>query len=326
MGDDAGGLALQALRQFKARNFEEGASLYRRALKMPDGAAVPICRHLRLLAGSGLSDAAAIVERIALREGADLSSGPTANRGNPQNAVAEYEALFARGTVNARMMANYVAALSLAGASAKLAAANDPATLFRRTTLRVDAPLEPFLARVADSLLRAQTREFETARKSLREIDRVRRANTLDDPALVALHRAVRDQVADYIADVAASGHMIASWLSSRFSLQSWGVISQGAGYSAPHIHGGCWVVAVAYIVGEAPAPGDGPAGTMRIGPTEEGDPACDGWPDITVAPIPGTLVIMPAFYTHWTVPLARPGLRISVAFNADEPAQEASG
>ena len=318
----AGDVALQALRLFKARSVEEGAELYRRALTMPDGSGLPIKRHLRMLEGSGLADAAAVVERLALQLGMDLTSDPIAHHRDPQQAVTEYEALFARGAANARMMANYLAALSLVGASAKLAAANDPGLLFRRTTLNIGEPIEPFLAHVADALLRAHTREFETARKSLREIERVRRTNTLDDPALVALHRAVHDQVAHYIADVASSGHMIAPWLSSRFSLHSWGVVSQGTGYSAPHIHGGCWVVAVAYIVGEAPAHGDGPAGTMRIGPVAGANPACAGWPDITVEPIPGTLVIMPAFYTHWTVPLARPGLRISVAFNADESVQ----
>ena len=114
----------------------------------------------------------------------DLTSDPIAHHRDPQQAVTEYEALFARGAANARMMANYLAALSLVGASAKLAAANDPGLLFRRTTLNIGEPIEPFLAQVADALLRAHTREFETARKSLREIERVRRTNTRDDPAL----------------------------------------------------------------------------------------------------------------------------------------------
>jgi hypothetical protein len=106
--------------------------------------------------------------------------------------------------------------------------------------------------------------------------------------------------------------------------LRSWGVISDASGYNVPHLHIGCWVVAVAYIASENPGAADKDSpGAMRIGAAVGGDATCAGWPELTVAPIPGTVAIMPAYYTHWTVPLRGPGRRISVAFNVHEMRNE---
>jgi len=39
-------------------------------------------------------------------------------------------------------------------------------------------------------------------------------------------------------------------------------------------------------------------------------------WGARTIKPRAGTLLLFPSYYTHWTVPLNRPGLRTSVAFD----------
>jgi hypothetical protein len=312
-GESATDLALRALRCCRAGELAQAALLYRRAMAAPGGGTLPVAQHVRLLEGTGLTDAAATIWRVGLHSGADLSSGLLAGGADPPAAVAEYEDLFARGVTNARMMANYLVALSRAGASEKLAAAVAPDMLFRRMSLPIDGA---FLDAVAAALLAAK-REYQAAHKSIRNLERVSGAHKLDDPAVVALHAVVHREITRYIDDVARSGHLIAPWLRPEFRLSSWAVIAEHEGYSAPHIHTGCWVVAVAYIAGEDPGPAG--HGSLRIGPAEEGNADCAGWPDLTVAPIPGSLVIMPAFYTHWTVPLQKPGLRISVAFNADD-------
>jgi hypothetical protein len=322
-------LALQALRNCRNGELREAVALYRRALAAPGGAALPVTRHVRLLEGTGLKDAATSIWRAGLQAGADMSSGAFARGGDAGAAVAEYEELFARGIANARMMADYLVALSRTGAAEKLAAATDPALLFRRRALPMDGPLQPFLERVAAALLGATGRRFQTATKSIRKMERVPGAHELRDADVVALHSAVRILVSQYVEDVARSGHPIARWLRREFGLCSWGVISEDeVGYNAPHIHTGCWIVAVAYVAGPARGGrGDDAGGTLRIGAAEAGDATCKGWPDLTVAPDPGVVVVMPAFYTHWTLPLKRRGLRISVAFNAsDELADEVTG
>jgi hypothetical protein len=103
-------------------------------------------------------------------------------------------------------------------------------------------------------------------------------------------------------------------------------MISHGDGYNVPHIHPKGWITGVLYIAGPNRAEaGNSSPGALRVGspPSVVGSA---GWPDITVAPAPGTLVLMPSYYTHWTVPLGRPGLRIAIAFDVidlrDDPAQ----
>lgn len=318
-GPSADQLSLQALRHFRAGAASEGRTAYRRALGALGGSDLPVQRHAQLLAGTGLADAARFVLSAGLHAGADLSTGLVARKGDPHAAAAEYEELFARGVTNARMVSDYLVALSRAGASAKLAAVVDPDLLFRPAVLPGGDSVGPLLARVSEALLQAGSRRFQKANRSIRNMERVLKTHKIADPAIADLHEAVRVLIATYIADVTASAHIIAQWLRAEFDLHSWGVICEDAevGFSAPHIHTGCWVVAVAYIAGHDPTAA---GGAMRIGPAAAGDAACAGWPDITVAPTPGTVVIMPAFYTHWTEPLRRPGLRISVAFNADPP------
>jgi hypothetical protein len=310
----AAALALEALGLCRAGKTKEGIALYRQALRAPGSADLPVCRHVDLLKGTGLDDAASRVLRAAIRANLDLSPRSS----NPLEAAADYESLFQRSIGNVRMMENYLIALSRIGAAARLREATDPDILFRQAPLDIEGSLEPFLAGVAAALLNDRNRQFQESSRSLRKMGRVLETHKSDDAGIIALHAAVRRQITAYVRDVSSSGHLIARWLPGEILLESWGVIYEESGYSAPHTHPGCWVVAVAYIAGEDPAgSGEDDAGTMRIGPAAAGDASCPGWPDLTVAPIPGTVVIMPAYYTHWIVPLRRPGIRISVAFNA---------
>jgi putative 2-oxoglutarate-Fe(II)-dependent oxygenase superfamily protein len=95
--------------------------------------------------------------------------------------------------------------------------------------------------------------------------------------------------------------------------ISAWGLISRGEGFNAPHIHHKGWATGVYY---PAAPEGGGPGGALRIGPPPALGARAPGWPDATIRPEPGLLVLIPSFYTHWTVPLGRPGLRTSIAFD----------
>lgn len=275
-----------------------------------------------MLERAGRGDIAERLLREGVRASADVT---TTDRGGDAAAIADYERCFARGLANAYMVANYTVCLSRAGAADKLAAITDSARLFRQTTLAVDRPDDTFLTRVAHALMQARGRAHQSAFRSVRNLDRVPRTHELDHPDLVALHQAVAREVGAYVTDVAASGHPLGAWLPSSLRLHSWSVVSNADGYNVPHIHLGCWVVAVAYIAADVPAMrGSGDGGLLRVGPPRAGNAACAGWPELTIVPTPGSLVIMPAFYTHWTVPMQQPGLRISVAFNVHDAADDA--
>ena len=127
-------------------------------------------------------------------------------------------------------------------------------------------------------------------------------------------------RVAHYIANWTQGDHVISRWVPRTFKVSAWAMISHGDGYNVPHIHHEGWISGVLYVAGPDRADaGDSSPGALRIGPPPDVVESA-GWPDITVTPAPGTLVLMPSYYTHWTVPLGRPGLRIAIAFDVIGP------
>lgn len=304
---------MRAVRLCLKGDVVNGASLYREALATHGGHLVPVGVHVDLLRQSGHIEAAASIQRAGLLLGADLSTVPLDRGIDPAVAVKEYESLFLSGIATTQMVARYMVGLSLTGQADALRALAAPDLLFQHLPLAISEPVGPYLEEVGAALLTSDRRQFQAVGRSIRHMDRVEQVHASTDPVMVALHDAVRSSVAAYQQRVADSTHMLATLAPHEFTLRSWGVVSDGAGYNTPHIHPGCWTVAVAYI--EA-----GPdAGHLRVGPYPGGDARCPGWPVLDVTPTPGTVVIMPAFYTHWTLPSRAVGRRISVAFNVCE-------
>jgi hypothetical protein len=130
-------------------------------------------------------------------------------------------------------------------------------------------------------------------------------------------------RAAHYLANWNKSDHVISRWVPQTFKVSHWAIISHGDGYNVPHIHPKGWITGVLYVAGPDRADDDGSPGALRVGPPLDVVESA-GWPDITVAPAPGTLVLMPSYYTHWTVPLGRPGLRISIAFDVKDRRDDA--
>ena len=124
-----------------------------------------------------------------------------------------------------------------------------------------------------------------------------------------------RHHVSQYFADTCGGGETAFQW-PREFEMSAWATISEGDGYLVPHIHHEGVLSGVLYVAGPNETGSDGyPVGALRVGAPPQVENAA-GWPDLAIAPEPGTLVIMPSYFTHWTTPLGRPGLRISIAFD----------
>jgi hypothetical protein len=234
---------------------------------------------------------------------------------SPAVIVDEYRTLFAKGLINANMVSGFLVALSKLGAKDELAAMIDRNRLFclERMTVGETAAHWRSLERV---LLEAEVDEtWQEAVQSVRKmhnIDLYRHADRLVQATLAEIDRRAEH----YLTSWANSDHALSRWVPRKFGFSHWAMISHGEGYNVPHTHGKGWVTGVLYVAGpdHVDASNDSP-GALRIGPPSEVVETA-GWPDITVVPAPGTLVLMPSYYTHWTVPLGRPGLRIAIAFD----------
>lgn len=308
-------LALKALRACQHGDLDTGVDGYRQALTAAGGHNLPVGLHVALLSGSGHTRAASAIREAGILRGCDLSSCGWARNGNPAAATAEYRELLANGIGTPCMVGRYLNALSLIGDAESLARVAAPEILFALAGL--SKSLLPRLKDIASALIDAPTRQFEVSRRSIREMDRVPDTHRSRDVHLMALHAEVKTLISAHFARIATAGHFTAQWLPREFDLRSWGVISSGTGgYNTPHTHGGCWAVAVAYIDTSGTVTTVPQEGLLRVGAGVDGDARCAGWPDFTVAPTPGKVVIMPGFYTHWTVPMRNGGTRISIAFN----------
>jgi len=287
---------------------ETGLGLYRDALKAGGLPKAPVGMHLLFLNRAGRTAEAALLRAMALREGADLSMRAAGFGTSPAEAVSEYRKLIASGTANSRMVWEYLVQLSLLGESEEVAAILSPDALLRKVALGVDAEA------VAELLLREEARgTYQESVDSVRGMTKVKRLHLLPDPVVAPLVSTLREETLRYSEDWRALGHPLSHLVPGRFDMHVWGLISRGEGYNIRHIHHRGWVTGIYYPLG---VPGDEPGGELRIGcPARLGDTS-PGWPDAEVRPEPGVLVLMPSFYTHWTVPLGRPGLRMSVAFD----------
>jgi tetratricopeptide (TPR) repeat protein len=297
----------QALKRLLAGDAETGLALYRDALRSV-GRRAPVGIHALALERSARHEEAAALRRLALAAGADLSVKGQALDAAPADRAREYETLIASGLVNSQMVWNYLLVLAELGRSDEIAALLAPARLLRQVRLDVDAAaVEAFLLREEQSGL------YQEAHQSVRRMTKIERLQRFDDPAVLALLEAVREEMAFYMRDWAAQDHPLAGLMPRSFRLRSWGLVSHGDGYNVRHMHHRGWVTAVYYPT--TIPPGEG-VGCLRVGcPDQLGDTA-PGWPDVAIRPVAGLLVLMPSYYPHWTVPLGREGLRTSVAFD----------
>ena len=297
---------------------DDGIALYRQVLEAKNARAeslrLPVGIHLQCLEQLGLEQVAQIIRRDGLQAGQNLNVRQAL--GKPSGAVVEeYRELFARGVVNSAMVADFLVQLSKLGKRAEMEPFLDAEQLVRRTVLPIDDG-ENFWRRLAAVLLHRRTDEnFRPAAQSVRGMHKIAIAK-LPDSGVQRVLIEIDQEVRRYIADLRASGRSPAGWIPERFSIDPWALISTGHGYNTPHIHPIGWISGVLYVSGPDEIGDDGcPIGALRIGPPEGVDNP-EGWPNLAVAPRPGTLILFPAYFTHWTVPIGKPALRISIAFD----------
>ena len=297
----------------------DGIALYEKVLKRNRGT-LPVGVHLNLLQSFGLHDAADVIRQSALAAGEDLCFSAAMGR-SPAIVIDEYRTLFAQGLINARMVSRFLVALSKLGLTDEMAALLDPNRLFCTAQVTVGEPGAAHWKSLERVLLEAAVNDtWKEAANSVRKMHFIRHLHRHPDRLVQATLAEIDRQAAQYVANWSKSDHVISRCLPRTFRVSSWAMISHGDGHNVPHTHIEGWVTGVLYVAGPDWAdPGAGSPGALRVGPPPEVvEPA--GWPDITVAPAPGTLVLMPSYYTHWTVPLGRPGLRIAIVFEVIGP------
>lgn len=298
----------EAVRLMLAGDTESGLALYISYLDEQDLPMAPIGLHCVFLERAGRVEAARRLLQAGAERGKNVAVKAGAFASDPAKAAEEYESLFSLGLVNATMVHEYALALTGAGRSAEVGRLFDPERLLRTVILDSDGLAE----RAANLLLAEEERgAWQEAVQSVRNMTFIRHVEKMESarPLIAAFER----ESTAYIGDWAGSGHPLAPLVPRDHEIIAWGLISRGEGFNKRHVHRVGWATGVYYPL-DVEAGGDG--GALRVGPPESVEAGAQGWPSVTIRPKKGLLVLMPSFYTHWTEPLGRPGLRLSIAFD----------
>ncbi|MBL8651555.1 MAG: hypothetical protein JNL35_14280 [Sphingopyxis sp.] len=287
-----------------------GIARYRASMRASKGG-LPIGIHIAMLESAGHSRAAQALAELGLRTGEDVSAAAH-NAKSPVQSCRDYEALFERGAINARMIARYAASLIELGRGDEAERIFDSSRLLQTVMLDdLTVANEPLAQAVATEI---KTRAAAHARPATNgpALDMLRLGKLTDDPgpAVATLLDAVEAEARRYLASWAGSDHPFARHVSDRHVVHAWALISQGPGRLDRHSHKRGWVTCVYYPVG---VPAGEAGGALVVGAPEGGVPLA-GWPQGRVRPEAGLLVLMPSYYTHWTTPYDAPGLRMSIA------------
>lgn len=138
-------------------------------------------------------------------------------------------------------------------------------------------------------------------------------------PASTALLSEIHHRVEQYIQELPSqTTHPFVKSCPKDYTIDGWAIVTSGEGHLSPHIHPRAWLNGIYYV--RRPNPGKGQsdqAGCLRLGPPENlGIIEAGAWPANYIQPDPGTLVLMPGYYFHSTVPTNLEEERICVAFN----------
>jgi hypothetical protein len=289
---------------------ERGLALYESCMKRPGGETLPVGIHIAFLEKAGRAGAAAALRSLGLRRGATVAVNDVRRGAGPEPAAREFEQLFGRGIGNSRMVSQYLSALSRLGRSGDVGRVADPGRLLHVVGLAGEtdpAALQALLLREGEGAAPLE------ADMSIHRMKKLEMFHRLEDPAVRRLVAALRRQSRLYFDRWAGSDHPLARLVPRTFRLKAWALISSGEGYNSRHIHHKGWATGVYY---PAAPDGEGEGGELEVGPPPDVEVDSPGWPRARIRPEPGLLVLMPSFYTHWTIPLGRPGLRTSIAFD----------
>ncbi len=138
-------------------------------------------------------------------------------------------------------------------------------------------------------------------------------------PASRALGKEIHRRVEQYIEALpTGTNHPFLLARPDDYAIDGWALITSGTGHLVPHIHLRAWLSGVYYVrrPESARSPEDH-GGSLRLAaPDNLGIPQPGGWPERMIEPAPGTLVLMPGYFFHSTIPTHVDEERICVAFN----------
>lgn len=297
----------EALRLCLAGDGEAGLALYRDAATTKNAHIVSLGFQARLIEQAGHIETAQQLRALGARRGFDVSWQNSLDTALPAATVAAtYALLFATGYANSLMIDRYARALTTLGRTAEVTALFDVPRLLHRRTLGDAAAIARALAAAEADMPYKDRVQISYAMRSL---DRL---HALRHPVYDALLEAVRAEMSVYLARLAQSDHPLAARVPQDFAIEAWGMVSRAEGHNVRHHHPRGWVTAVYY---PAALPPGSVGGALRVGGWS--DPSPPGWPDETIQPEPGLLVLMPSWYVHWTEPTQSDGLRMSIAIDA---------
>jgi uncharacterized protein (TIGR02466 family) len=178
---------------------------------------------------------------------------------------------------------------------------------------------DDFFASLAAEI-RSGLRFYKTPDVAIRQAWRHNDILNSDAPACRALAGEIRTQVNRYIANLPPeTSHPFVASQPAEFRIEAWAVVSGAESHHRPHVHPRAWASGVYYVVCPAISrEASSERGWLRIGPPAEYGSISDqdGWQTRMVAPEPGTLVLMPAYFFHDTSPMGVDQERICIAFD----------
>jgi hypothetical protein len=303
--EEARRLTADGLRLCLAGDEAAGIARYRGCLLPEIAGQLGLRVHLKMMEGAGKTAAAEQLRAMLLRKGNDISYAAVGPHASPEDAVREYEDWFARGIGNAVMIEGYLRALHGMGRTDRVVEMFDTSRLLHRVTIGDHAAVARMLLDAEPEL----TYGSETITRQMRYVHRVER---MGNPVYDALLAEIRTEILAHCARWAASDHPLAGLAPKDVTLRAWAMIARAEGHNVRHVHPYGWVTAIYYPMA---LPEGSIGGQLRVGGWE--DPAPPGWPDVSIAPEPGLLVILPSWYVHWTEPTGAEGPRLAITTEA---------
>ncbi len=130
----------------------------------------------------------------------------------------------------------------------------------------------------------------------------------------------LRREVNAYAAALGESDHPFVTTRPPAYRLRGWCVMFDGESRHLSHIHPRAWVSGVLYLQADGVSPTDPHhRGWLRVGPPD-GLGVSSGWDERWVHPAPGTLALMPSYFTHETLAAGNDAPRICIAFDVVPP------
>jgi len=139
-----------------------------------------------------------------------------------------------------------------------------------------------------------------------------------DKGPMATLEQMMLEAVEDYRANVSAPADhpYLAQW-PERWRISAWGVVIEGEGNLAPHLHlegymGGCYYPQLPKEVADE----DAKSGWFQLGRPPDEMPLNAEHETIEIQPQEGLMLLFPGYYYHATVPFKSAQRRVSIAFD----------